>query len=179
LIIIGFTALFAVYAFANPDFVTPTEGDINPTAGSFTNTNGVVENYTFTAAEASGPIHCAITPTTTMVSCTACYSPYTDCMLNDYTPQWTTLFLVGFILQFISLVVAIISYCGMKNMNMNMLKGAGCLSCLNCIGSLAWMICAIAFRFSAAGFAISGTPVMTLDFTSFGDAANDIADAAA
>jgi hypothetical protein len=93
--------------------------------------------------------------------------------------MWTTLFLVGFIVQFISLIVAIISYCGMKNMNMNMLKGAGCLSCLNCLGSLAWMICAIAFRFSTAGFAISGTPVMAFDFGSIGDVANDIADAAA
>jgi hypothetical protein len=33
----------------------------------------------------------------------------------------------------------------------------GCLSCINCIGSLAWTITSCIFRFSAEGHAISGT----------------------
>jgi hypothetical protein len=171
--------LFAIYTFANPDFVTPVEGANVPNSES-TDAAGAITYDQFTAVQASGPTHCAMTSELTgLVQCTPCYAPYESCITSDYTPQWITLFLVGFILNIIPVFVAIISYCGAKSMNISMLKASMCLSCVNCMGSLAWMICAITFRFSPQGFAISGTPVIgNITGMSLSEAADAMAESA-
>lgn len=71
------------------------------------------------------------------------------------------LFLFGFIINAIPLITIIIG-CAAKDPMGSAAKCAGLFVCLNCIGSLCWMVTTCVFRFSYAGNAISGTPVVVI-----------------
>jgi hypothetical protein len=179
--IAGWLALFGIYAFSNPDMVTPVVGEANPNAGLDDNNNPIP----FTEEEAKGPVHCAVEATldeTLMVTCKACYFPYTACEETDKTPAWMMLFLFGFIVNAIPIITTIIGCAAAKDPMGSAAKCAGLFVCINCIGSLCWIITAVAFRFSYAGNAVSGTPIMVVpDFSGvgvggFGEIISNVAD---
>ena len=77
----GWLALFGVYAFANPDMVTPVAGEAKPDAFDANN-----QPILFTEEEAKGAVHCAVDSSldaNAMVVCKACYHPYTTCETTD------------------------------------------------------------------------------------------------
>merc|ERR1711935_758509 len=70
--IAGWLALFGIYAFSNPDMVTPVVGDAKP--------ESTIDNpVLFTEEEAKGPVHCSVDGNVEnmKVECKACYFPYT------------------------------------------------------------------------------------------------------
>jgi len=150
----GWLALFGVYAFANPDFVTPVAGEAKPNAFDADN-NPIL----FTEEEAKGPIHCSVSEVSgALVVCEPCYHPYATCEQTDKTPAWSMLFLFGFIINALPIITTILMCLGSSDPAGGMAKCAGLFVCLNCIGSLAWMIASCVFRFSLVGNAVAGTP---------------------
>jgi len=168
--IAGWLALFGIYAFSNPDMVNPVEGQTKPNSKDAEgnsilgeNSDGFAIATEFDLQESSNPIHCAIDGTfdeDRLVKCKACYFPYKACEGTDQTPAWMMLFLFGFIVNAIPIITTIIGCAAAGNPMGNAAKCAGLFACLNCIGSLCWIITACVFRFSVNGNAIAGTPVV-------------------